>query len=138
MPCRYVIDKGRKLVINVAWDRLTFSEMRAIQNELASDPNFDPAFNQLVDLTALTVLDLSIAEARRIAERGLYLPTSRRAVIASSPATYGMGRMMDAYHSMATGRENISVFYDKDSALQWLGLDSLPPYDGPANNGAKG
>jgi len=124
MPCRYVIDKDRRLVISTGWDRLTFAEMKAQQDELTSDPNFDPAFNQLVDVTAVTVLDLSIGEAQRIANRGIYSPTSRRAVLASSPAIFGMARMMDAYHSMATGREQVSVFYDGDAALKWLGLEA--------------
>lgn len=129
MPCRYIVDKERKLVISIGWDRLTFAEMRGQQEEFAKDPEFNPAFNQLVDLTALTELDLTVEEAKRIARCGMFLPTSRRAVIASNAATYGMGRMMDAYHSIATGREEISVFHDRESALQWLGLDSLPPYD---------
>jgi hypothetical protein len=105
MPCRYIVDKERKLVISIGWDRLTFADMRGQQEEFAKDPEFNPAFNQLVDVTAVTVLDVTIEEAKRIARRGMFLPTSRRAVIASS------------------------VFHDRESALKWLGLDNLPPYD---------
>ena len=47
LPCRYSIDKERRLVINVAWDRLTFPEMRALQEELKTDPNFDRAVPSL-------------------------------------------------------------------------------------------
>lgn len=126
MPCRYVIDKERRLVISTGWDRLTFAEMKAQQDELTSDPNFDPTFNQLVDVTAVTVLDLSTGQAQRIANRSIYSPTSRRAVLASSQAIFGVARMMDAYHSMATGREQVNVFYDGDAALQWLGLEAPP------------
>jgi hypothetical protein len=128
LPCRYLIDKERRLGISTGWDRLTFADMKAQQDEVLANPDFDPAFNQLVDVTAVTVLDLSIAEAKWIANRGIYSPTSRLAVLASNPAIFGMARMMDAYHSMATGREQVSVFYDLDAALAWLGLKSLPGY----------
>lgn len=59
----------------------------------------------------------------------MFHPSSRRAVIATNPDVFGMGRMMDVYHSMATGRQNLRVFYDRASALQWLGVEnaSLPP-----------
>jgi hypothetical protein len=137
LPCRYSIDKERRLVTNVAWDRLTFAEMRALQEELKSDPNFDPSYNQLVDVTAVTNLDLTIAEAQAIARRGLYSPTSRRAVVAPGPAIFGMARMMDAYHAMATGREQVSVFYDADAAMKWLGLKSVPGAK-PADAGSAG
>ena len=126
MPCSYVIDKERRLVINTGWDRLTFAEMKAQQEELSSDPDFDPTFNQLVDVTGVTVLDLSIEEAKQIAKRGIYSPASRRAVLASSEAVFGMARLMDAYHSMATGRQQTGVFYESDAALKWLSLEASP------------
>lgn len=123
MPCRYFIDKKRRLVINFGWDRLTFAEMQSQQSELLHDPNFDPTFNQLVDVSGVTILDMSVQEAKRIAVRGIYSPTSRRAVIATNPVVFGMGRMMDVHHSTETGRENVAVFSDRKSALEWLGLE---------------
>jgi hypothetical protein len=123
VPCRYSIDKERRLVICTGWGRLTFADMRAQQDELTGSPDFDPTFHQLVDVTGVTVLDLSVEEAKAIAKRGIYSPTSRRAVVAASPAVFGMARLMDVYHSLATGREQVRVFYDGDAALQWLGLE---------------
>jgi len=128
MPARYVIFKEQRLVINVGWGHLTFDDFRGQQQALTSDPDFDPSFDQLVDVSETTSLDLNIEEAKTIARRGIFLPTSRRAVVATDPAIFGMGRMMDVYHSMATHREQVRVFYDRKSALQWLGLDTIPPY----------
>jgi hypothetical protein len=34
---------------------------------------------------------------------------------------------MDVYHAMATHREQVRVFYERESALKWLGLEALPP-----------
>jgi hypothetical protein len=127
MPARYVILKDLRLVVNIGWGRLVFDDFRSQQEQLTSDPAFDPAFNQFVDISQVTGLDISVEQARTIAMRGIYLPTSRRAVFATDPAIFGMARMMDVYHAMASGREHVRVFYDRKSALEWLGIDELPP-----------
>jgi hypothetical protein len=127
MPARYVIHKDQRLVINYGWGRLTFADFRAQQEALLKDPDFDPSFNQLVDVTETTALDLTIEQAKTIARRPIYLSSSRRAVIAKSPDVFAMGRLMDVYHAMATSREHVAVFYDREAALQWLGLKSFPP-----------
>jgi|SRR5579872_3845920 len=127
MPARYIIFKERRLVVSLGWGHLSFADFRSQQDALTEDPDFDPAFDQLVDVSEATSLGLSIEEAKTIATRGIFQPTSRRAVIATNPEIFGMGRMMDVYHAMATGRDKVRVFYDRESALRWLGLESLPP-----------
>ena len=127
MPARYVIHRAQRLVLNYGWGHLTFADFRAQQEALNKDPDFDPSFNQPVDVTETTALDLTIEEAKTIARRGIYLPSSRRAVIARDPDVFAMARMMDVYHAMATHREQVRVFYKRHEALKWLGLDSLPP-----------
>lgn len=132
MPARYVIFKERRLVVSLGWGRLTFADFRSQQGALAQDPDFDPTFDQLVDVSEVSSLALSVEEAKTIATRGIFKPTSKRAVFATDPDIFGMGRMMDVYHSMATGRDKVRVFYDRESALRWLGLESLPPIEGCA------
>ena len=128
MPARYVILKEQRLVVSIGWGRLTFSDFASHQEQLLADPDFDPSFDQLADGSKVTVLDLSVEEAKIISRRVIFLPTSRRAVVATDPAIFGMGRMMDAYHTQATRREHLGVFYDLRSALKWLGRDSIPEY----------
>jgi len=123
MPLRYVIDKERRLVISTARDRVTFAEIKAHQDELLQDSEFDPEFNQLIDTTAVTVLDVSVEEAKTVARRKMFSRTSRRAFLAVSPAVFGMGRLMEVYHHQ---QAQIYVFYDLPSALKWLGLEGPP------------
>jgi len=130
MPCSYAIYKERRLVITKVWDRVTFSEIRSHQEQFRDDPDFDPQFNLLIDASAATALDVSTDEARTIASQALFSPTSRRALLASSPAVFGMGRLMGVYHAMATKQEQLRVFYDRASALQWLGLKDDPESKG--------
>lgn len=91
-----------------------------------SDPDFDPAFDLLIDATGITALDITTDEAKTIARQGLFSSTSRRAFLASSPAIFGMGRLLGAYHAMATKRDQVRVFYDRALALKWLGLEIEP------------
>lgn len=124
MPARYLVLKPQRLIVSLGWGRLTFADLRSQQDAFAQDPDFDPTFDQLVDVSGVTSLDISIEEAKTVARRGMFFPSSRRAVIATNPDVFGMGRMMDVYHAMATGRQNVRVFYDRASALQWLGIES--------------
>jgi hypothetical protein len=84
MPCRYVIDPERCLVVSTGWDRVTFAEMKAHQDQLAKDLGFNPAFDQSVDATAVTSVNISTDEAKTIAGRRFFSPTSRRAFVASN------------------------------------------------------
>jgi hypothetical protein len=126
MPTRHAIDKERRLVISTGSEQLTFSQVKTHQDQLLNDPDFDPEFNQLIDLTAVTSLDISVDEAKIIASRKLFSSTSRRAFVASSPSIFGMGRMMEVYNEMSNVASRVRIFYDLPSAVEWLGLDRLP------------
>ena len=126
MPYRCVIDTQRRVIVSILRDRVTFAEATTLQNEMTSHPDFNPEFDRLIDATAITVLDLSMSEASIVAGRRLFAPTSRCAIAATNPAVFGMGRLMQVQHSMAGAQDATCVFYDLASAMQWLGLDSLP------------
>ena len=71
MPCRYVIDQENRLVISTAWDRLTFADAKAHQDQLAIDPGFNPAFNQL-DAAAVSTLEMTNDEAKSLVRRVIF------------------------------------------------------------------
>jgi hypothetical protein len=122
MPLHYLIDKNRRLVVSTGRDRVTFAEVTDHHNQLVSNPDFNQNFNQLADITAVTALDVSIDEAKMIAYRHAFSPTSRRAFVASRPDVFGMVRLMQAHHNMGKTSYQIQVFYDRPAALKWLGL----------------
>jgi hypothetical protein len=119
LPVRYVIDKEHRLVLTVGEGSVTFVEIRNHQDRLLNDPDFDAAFNQLIDVTTATRFDMSVDEAREIARRKIMSSISRRAFVASQVAIYGFGRLMEAH---AEQHAEIHVFHDRDSALKWLGV----------------
>jgi hypothetical protein len=120
MSVRYVIDKERRLVITSGSDRVTFAEAKAHQDQLLSDPDFNPEFDQLIDMTAVTDLDVSVDEIRMLVTREVFSQTSRRAWVAADPMIFGVGRMMAAYYKMWHESSEVWVFYDVRPALEWL------------------
>jgi hypothetical protein len=80
---------------------------------------FDPSFDQLIDTTLTTKFEISASQARILAERRIVSPEARRAIVASQPHIFGVGRMMEVYHQVI-GAE-VQVFYSMDEALEWLG-----------------
>jgi hypothetical protein len=123
MPVESFINEERRLVVTTAWDHVTFEEFAAHQDRLLSDPDFNPDFDQLLDGTKVTGLDVSIEEIKALARRGVFSPTSRRAFVTSNPTFFGMGRVAQSYFALAPSPSQVSVFYDLPSALDWLGLN---------------
>ena len=126
MPCRYVIDKERRIVITTAWDRVSFAEVKEHQDQLKIDPEFDPEFRHLIDATKVKGIDASIDQIRAIAKLGLFSSTSRRAIVAGSPEIFAFGRVLGAYLELARKPQQVHVFYDMPAALKWLGLEADP------------
>ena len=121
MPCDYVIDKERGLVLTKAWDVLTTAEALEHQNRLRDDVNFDPNFSQLIDGTRVTKIEAGPGDVQMLAERNIFSPRSRRAFVTAHTALFGVLRMFQVYREMYGAGEQIQVFHDLPSAMEWLG-----------------
>ena len=126
MPFSYVVYSVHRLVISTGSDLVTWEEIKARQDQTKIDPDFNPEFNQIVDLRAVTGFDMTSDHARLLARRMIFSATSRRAFVAASPAVFGVGRMWEMFTEVSESPSQIRVFYDLPSALKWLNLDSLP------------
>lgn len=124
MPIGYVIAKERRLVVTTASGRVTAREFQAYHNGLLNDPDFKPEFNQLVDGTAITLLDLTLEEARTITERKVFSPSSRRAFVAISADAIGITRMAQDHLAKLKTASQIRLFPDLASAMTWLDSDN--------------
>ena len=96
-----------------------FDDIRGHQDRLLANPDFDPSFDQLIDATAATNLEISEDEARALANRRIFSPKSRRAIVATEPYIFGLGRMMEIYHERLEYAD-VEVFDSMDEALKWL------------------
>jgi len=123
VPVGYLLDKQRRLVITTASGRVTFAEAKAHQEQLKSDPDFQPEFDQLLDATAITSIDISNDEAKSLGRSSpFFSASSRRAWVAPNAFLFGMGRLIATYREIAGGQEQFRIFYDRNEAFKWLEL----------------
>ena len=126
MPFGYVVYKDLRLVVSTGLDRVSWTEIKASQDQTKTDPNFNPEFDQIVDLRATTSFEMTSEQARVLARRMIFSFSSKRAFVASRPAIFGMGRMWEAYTELSDNPSQIEVFYDLSLALKWPRLGALP------------
>jgi hypothetical protein len=99
---------------------------------LASDPQFRPGVDLIVDHTNVDVSALTGAEIERVADlrarfAGSVAARAAGVVGRGSPLRYGLGRMFKAYADSQPGTE-IRMFETFDEAMAWLrGNDSASP-----------
>ena len=120
MPASYEIDSARRLVITRVWDPATEDDVLEHGERLRADPQFDPTFRQLADMSAVTQVRVSTAKLQDLSRAQLFAPGTQRAFIASSDAVFGMLRKYEL-HADSVG-QTVRVFRDRKSAEDWLGL----------------
>lgn len=124
MPAYFKIDKEQKLVMSTASGVFTMADVLTHQEKLLKDPDFDPSFSHLIDLTHITKFDLEPKEVHSLAPRSVFSPGSRRAIVANTDHAFGMSRMFEMLRE-GFGAQGIRVFRDLDDALEWvLGKDT--------------
>ena len=126
MPFDYVVYKEHRLVISTASGVVSWDEIKARQDQTKTDPDFDPAFDQIVDLRSATRVELTGDQIRFLAGRRIFSSRSRRAFVAPNPGIFGVGRMWETYDEFSNNPTEVRVFRDLHSASRWLGLENIP------------
>jgi hypothetical protein len=124
MPFNYVVHKEHRLVISTGSGVVTWEEIQTRQDQTRADPDFNPEYDQIVDLRSVTGFDMSTEKTRFLARRPIFSSKSKRAFVAKSPSVFGVGRMWETYTEISENPSQIRVFYEVASALRWLGVDS--------------
>jgi len=119
MPAYYNIDKERRLVMSTGSGVLTMTDALAHQEKLLKDPDFSPRFSQLMDLTQVTNVEFGTEDLRKLAQRSIFSPDSRRAILVSSDVVFGLSRMFEIFRE-TLGETGIRVFRNLDDALEWV------------------
>src|SRR5260221_924899 len=94
MPFSYVVHKKRRLVISTGSGGVTRAEIKARQDQTANDQDFDPEFDQIVDLTAVTAFDISMDQFTTVGPRKGFASQARPAFLASSAHIFGIGPLL--------------------------------------------
>ena len=119
MPAFYKIDRENRLVMTTASGVFTLADILAHEEKLRLDPDFDPSFSQLLDASHITKLEITSEHIRVLAQDSLFSPNSRRALLVSNDAAFGLARMFEMLRESA-GDTGIEVFRSLDEALEWV------------------
>jgi hypothetical protein len=126
VPAYFRIDKERRLVMSTFSGVFTFADGFAHQEKLFKDPEFDPTFSQLLDCVHVTKPDLGPDDIRRLAQRTIFSPDSRRAILVAGDLAFGLARMFVVFRELA-GEKGIRVFNNLDEALWWVFASNTTP-----------
>ena len=119
MPASYKIDKERRFVLSTISGEITYAEMVAHQRSLSADPDFDPDFSQIGDFTYATLAKISPEEVIKFAQRSIFSPHARRAMILPNLADYGLGRMYETLRGLE-GQTGVRAFLTLEEAMDWI------------------
>ena len=119
MPTFYKIDTQRKFVLTTGSGFVTKQEVFTLQDQMSSDPEFDPSFSQVADFAQLTNTDIGMGDVRTFAQRDAFSIHSRRAIIVKGDIAFGFAKIFELYRQM-TGANGIRVFRNHDKAFDWI------------------
>src|SRR6516162_3057967 len=101
MPFSYTVYREQRLVVSMGLGCVTWSEIKERQDQIKTDPNFDPDYDQLVDLRAVTNFEITSEQARMLARRRIFSSKPKRAFVATSPSAFGLSRMGEAFSELS-------------------------------------
>jgi hypothetical protein len=119
MPAFYKIDKEHRVVLSTASGVFDLAAALAHQDQLLADPDFDPSYSQLLDYSHVTEVKIDANDVRKLAERSVFWPCSRRAMYVTRDIEYDFARMFEMLRENA-GEKGIRVFRILDDALTWI------------------
>jgi hypothetical protein len=119
MSVLFRVDPVAGVVFTTFMGVVTVDDFAAYARVLATDPDFQPTFGELLDATAVQSVAAGSDFLRDAARGSVFAPGARRAVIAPTDLTYGIARMMQQVYG---GPATIEVFRDRAEARAWLGL----------------
>lgn len=119
MPGCYKIDKERRLVMSTGFGVVTKQDILDHQEKLIADPNFDPTYSQLLDFAHMTKMDVKAEDVKLLADRNVFAPNARRAIVVPDDVGYGMARMFEMLRE-GKGEFGIRVFRTLEEGLAWV------------------
>lgn len=119
MPTSYVIRPSSRRVDCVASGKFTDAEFRKAAEDVRSDPEFDPSFSQLFDLSGVTEFALSNSILKGLSTTSIFSPDAPRAIVALDDLGYGLARMHALWKESRSGTP-IGVFRHRAEAIKWL------------------
>jgi hypothetical protein len=118
MPATFRIDPATHVIYSRGWGVLTDEDIVSNRAALVRDPAFTASSSQLYDFSEVSDLQVTVAGVRLLAQKSVFLPTARRALVVASDVAYGMARM----YAIISNRdeEHFRIFRTHAAAVAWL------------------
>ena len=123
MPVTSKIDKEHRLVICEVFGDVVDEDGPELQRLIREDPDFDPGFSQLLDMTRVNKLNVKAETVRMLAQTSVFSQDARRAFVADNAVVFGFSRMFEMLIE-SMGRKAVRVFRSRDEAVRWLRSES--------------
>jgi len=120
MPFATSFYRDRRLMITRAWGHITVADVRAYQQELRQQPEFDRTWAHVVDARDAVQIDISSEEIRQLAASSVLAPSARRAMVATDLAIFGLFRMYATLFELHVDGSTVGVFTTLDDAIEWV------------------
>ena len=119
MPVVLKIDARRKVVYSAFYGRIDDAEVAGHRSAIASDPDFSPDFNEIIDFTAVTDASLSESTLAGMASSpSLFHESVLHIVVAPADLLF---QLASKYKGLARfSRPNVMVVRSRDEAYQLL------------------
>ena len=120
-PITFEVDHAHRIRRAIYRGVITEPILLGAYEELISDPGYDLTLNDLVDMRAVSRLEVGPDAVRQLVDLFAHPgagATNRCAIVAATDHIFGMARMYELLSSNST--EQIHVFRDIESAEQWL------------------
>ena len=119
MPVVLKIDPQRRIVYSTFHGRINDAELAGHRSAIASDPDFNPAFNEVVDFTAVTDVNLSESTLAAMAETpSLFRESVIHIVVAPADVLFQIASKYKGFARLS--RPNLFVVRTRDEAYQLL------------------
>ena len=118
MPFTNQILVSERIVLTVASGVMSDQMAIANQKVIAEHPDFDPAFDQIADLTGVSRVEITHDGLNQLSMNSPFLPSSRRAfIITNSESADKLGIF---FKSTVLQSEGVLVTKDREEAYRWL------------------
>lgn len=118
MPIRLIIDRARRIVISCGSGIVTDEDLVAGRRDLQNEPDFDPTFSRIWDLTEATELAVSDEVLRGFAAHSLSDPTVRRAIACLAPSI--VQRVLSFASLSRSFNQDLALFPSRREAEEWI------------------
>jgi hypothetical protein len=122
MPVSWTVEPEGRFVVLVPIDPSTIEEWRTAMLEILQAPISRPRLTMLIDRRQSEPVSAAfVAQMTNfLAQHQKELSGSRRAILASDDAGFGMGRMTELMSQLENSDSMVRVFRTYDAAVEWL------------------